>query len=428
MKKKGLLGLIAFCGLLGLLMGKPQTVHGQTTAPQQVNKNFMVYYRAWRDKTMQGVNTSITDPNWLTMDDIPYEVNIVNVFSYVPKEQEELAKPYFDKLKGEYADNLHARGVKLVRGFDYSKLLQIEYAGDFPTDAEFDAYAQALIEELMTPWKLDGLDIDMESQPTAAQVKISDGVIKALSKYIGPKANNGTLFLYDSNASYMAPFENVVDLFDKDEGNYVVLFVQDDPTVADVVITNIDFSTIKTHTYEIDLVANDNAELHFTTTPRLVGQDADEMNLPDSYSGNPLQINFTSGEITAKAHDIDYGVQNYSQVGIPITGTVTSDNGTDALLEIQDHRRDKPAIQVLLSQVTSFSSGNQILHAQFRYDNDDQEAVISEQPISILTVATGQTVPSIPGKNLKLYIYNGAIDYGQYTTVLNWDIVQAPQE
>lgn len=116
------------------------------------------------------------------------------------------------------------------------------------------------------------------------------------------------------------------------------------------------------------------------------------------------------------------------KLGYPSRGTVTSDNGTDALLEIQDHRRDKPAIQVLLSQVTSFSSGNQILHAQFRYDNDDQEAVISEQPISILTVATGQTVPSIPGKNLKLYIYNGAIDYGQYTTVLNWDIVQAPQE
>lgn len=217
MKKKGLLGLVAFCGLLGLLMGKPQTVHGQAVAQQQqINKNFMVYYRAWRDKTMQGVNTSITDPNWLTMDDIPYGVNIVNVFSYVPKEQEALAKPYFDKLKGEYADRLHARGVKLVRGFDYSKLTAIYYEyGANPTEEQFDLYAQELLDELMTPWKLDGLDIDMETNPSELEVKLSDGVIKALSKYIGPKANNGTLFLYDSNAENMDPFKNVVDVFDQ---------------------------------------------------------------------------------------------------------------------------------------------------------------------------------------------------------------------
>ena len=30
----------------------------------------MVYYRAWRDKTMQGVNTTLPDENWLTMHDI----------------------------------------------------------------------------------------------------------------------------------------------------------------------------------------------------------------------------------------------------------------------------------------------------------------------------------------------------------------------
>ena len=29
------------------------------------DKHFMVYYRAWRDKTMQGVNTSLPDENWI---------------------------------------------------------------------------------------------------------------------------------------------------------------------------------------------------------------------------------------------------------------------------------------------------------------------------------------------------------------------------
>lgn len=178
------------------------------------NKNFLVYYRAWRDKEMKGVNTDIEDPNWITMFDIPYGINYVNVFSYVPEGQEELAKPYFEKLKSDYAPYLHSRGVKLIRGFDYSELLKINYKGNFPTQEEFDYHAQKLIDELMTPWGLDGLDIDMETHPNEFEVSLSDGVIKSLSKLIGPKANNGTAFFYDTNASWTAPFQNVADCFD----------------------------------------------------------------------------------------------------------------------------------------------------------------------------------------------------------------------
>lgn len=34
------------------------------------NKHFMVYYRAWRDVTMKGVNTDLPDDNWISMYDI----------------------------------------------------------------------------------------------------------------------------------------------------------------------------------------------------------------------------------------------------------------------------------------------------------------------------------------------------------------------
>lgn len=47
------------------------------------NKHFMVYYRAWRDVTMKGVNTDLPDDNWISMYDIPYGIDVVNVFSYV---------------------------------------------------------------------------------------------------------------------------------------------------------------------------------------------------------------------------------------------------------------------------------------------------------------------------------------------------------
>ncbi|MBC2316615.1 LPXTG cell wall anchor domain-containing protein [Listeria booriae] len=213
MRKKSFIAVIvvALCISLVPMFALPSRA---VQAEESTNKNFMIYYRAWRDVEMKGVNTSLPDENWISMSDIPYGINIVNVFSYVPPGQEELAKPFFDKLKAEYEPELHARGVKLIRGFDYSKLLAIPYAGDFPTEQEFDSYAKALLDELMIPWGLDGLDIDMEAHPTADEVKISDGVVKALSKYIGPKANNGTLFLYDTNAQNMNPFKNVSDSFD----------------------------------------------------------------------------------------------------------------------------------------------------------------------------------------------------------------------
>ncbi len=119
------LGLSLLVGLAFILFSLfHQPMISQANEPTQ-EKHFMVYYRAWRDKTMQGVNTTLPDENWLTMHDIPYGIDIVNVFSYVPKGQEALAQPFYDTLKNEYAPALHARGVRLVREIDYSELLKV---------------------------------------------------------------------------------------------------------------------------------------------------------------------------------------------------------------------------------------------------------------------------------------------------------------
>ena len=195
------------------------------TGVQDSDRHFMVYYRAWRDVTMKGVNTDLPDENWISMYDIPYGVDVVNVFSYVPSGQEELAQPYYDKLKSDYAPYLHSRGIKLVRGVDYTGVIVngfrdfIEAKGlteQEATEADYDEYALQVIDEYMTSVGLDGLDIDMETHPDEADVAVSDNVIRALSKHIGPKSDNpdGTMFLYDTNASDLAPFRNVADCFD----------------------------------------------------------------------------------------------------------------------------------------------------------------------------------------------------------------------
>ena len=217
--------------VMGGIVAQPETARAAEPSPavstvtNPDGRHFMVYYRAWRDVTMKGVNTDLPDENWISMYDIPYGVDVVNVFSYVPAGQEEQAQPFYDKLKAEYAPYLHSRGIKLVRGINYEQVTVDgfrEYMTDSgksvddATDADYDAYALQIIDEYMTSVGLDGLDIDMETYPTDADVAISDQVIRALSKHIGPKSDNpdGTMFLYDTNGSNTKPFANVADCFD----------------------------------------------------------------------------------------------------------------------------------------------------------------------------------------------------------------------
>lgn len=195
-----------------------------------INKNFLAYYRAWRDVEMEGVNTDLPDKNWITMNDIPYGINIVNIFSYVPPGQEAKAEPYFEKLKSEYGPALRSRGVKLIRGFDYGKLhswwtnnhkyekISLDnYQSSYPTPKEIEVYANQLFNELVNinGFQLDGLDIDMEQTPNDFEINISNAVIRELGKKIGPQSKNeNTLFLYDTNGENVEPFQEVANYFD----------------------------------------------------------------------------------------------------------------------------------------------------------------------------------------------------------------------
>ncbi|MGH2252065.1 EndoS/ChiA family endoglycosidase, partial [Enterococcus faecalis] len=45
-------------------------------------------------------------------------------------------------------------------------------------------------------------------------IVLSNGLIRALSKYIGPKSGTDPPFLYDTNAEYLPPLQDVSGCFD----------------------------------------------------------------------------------------------------------------------------------------------------------------------------------------------------------------------
>ena len=53
---------------------------------------------------------------------------------------------------------------------------------------------------------IDGLDIDMETRPSEKDIVLSNGVIRALSKYIGPKSGTDRPFC-------MIPMQNIYHLY-----------------------------------------------------------------------------------------------------------------------------------------------------------------------------------------------------------------------
>ncbi|MFD2307037.1 endo-beta-N-acetylglucosaminidase family protein [Enterococcus termitis] len=200
-----------FC-LLGINLMTEQAT-AQTVAETPSEPIMMAYYRTWRDVTMpHDANSNLPDENVTAMTDIPEGVDIVSVFHYVNPGTDQ--QKFWDTLKNTYVPTLHARGTRVIRTIDIREIWNVPHAGAKPTTAEYDAYAQQLIDTYLTPWNLDGLDIDMESTLSASQEEMAVGTFKALSSKLGPVSNTGKLLIYDTNKDNHSLFKKVAPYCD----------------------------------------------------------------------------------------------------------------------------------------------------------------------------------------------------------------------
>lgn len=168
----------------------------------------MAYYRTWRDVTVpESANSNLPDKNVARMSDLPPEIDVAMVFDA----GDTADTAYWDTLRDEYMPALHAQGTRAVYTLWIDRLAE----ADIPlTEQAYREYAQELVDTFVTPYGLDGIDIDVESYPTGDNLTRAIGVFDALGELIGPKSGTDKLFIYDTNQTGDTPlFEAVSDNF-----------------------------------------------------------------------------------------------------------------------------------------------------------------------------------------------------------------------
>ncbi|GAA1717963.1 hypothetical protein GCM10009809_12340 [Isoptericola hypogeus] len=164
----------------------------------------MAYYRTWRDVTVpESANSNLPDPNVTRMSDLPREIDVAMVFDAGATADTD----YWDTLRDEYVPSLHAQGTRAV----YTLWIDDLAKADIPlTNEAYRAYAQELVDTYVTPYGLDGIDVDVESYPRGDDLTRAIGVFDALGELIGPRSGTDTLFLYDTNQTGDAPLFQAV--------------------------------------------------------------------------------------------------------------------------------------------------------------------------------------------------------------------------
>ncbi|AKP68106.1 hypothetical protein ABM34_11550 [Companilactobacillus ginsenosidimutans] len=193
---------------------------------------------------------------------------------------------------------------------------------------------------------------------------------------------------------------------------------------AAITAKNIDFTSQKQHTFELDFTSNTATNKQFTTTAQLSGKDSSG-NALDTYNGEGLTLDFIDGLLHADANNVNFGTLTYGDVGDQVNGTIDG----NYLLNVTDNRRDKNAQVITLRQNAPFNNGSHDLAAILSFDNNGEMTQLNTADQQISSTQDDVSVPSIGPNNsqtLKLQLSNAAIQVGNYTTTLDWTITSAP--
>jgi hypothetical protein len=158
------------------------------------------YYRTWRDSVTETGNKT-------SMRRLPDSLDMVMVFpDYTPPEN-----AYWNVLKTNYVPYLHTKGTKVI--ITIGDLNSATTTGGQDSTG-YAAWAKTINDKWVTEYNLDGIDIDVESNPTGTTLTQKVAAVKALSKYFGPRSGTGKKFIYDTNQNPTSFFTSIYKLID----------------------------------------------------------------------------------------------------------------------------------------------------------------------------------------------------------------------
>ncbi|WP_057880675.1 hypothetical protein [Companilactobacillus kimchiensis] len=160
----------------------------------------------------------------------------------------------------------------------------------------------------------------------------------------------------------------------------------------------------------------------FKSTPYVYGTDND--NGVYRQDGMTETLNYLSNQIEPQIQDIDFGaISAYSKNTLKYRPNEL--NNPNNIVDVEDYRRDKGALQVYVSQDNEFihESKSATLPASLRYYNNGSHTDILNNKVLISETDIGITLDPIAwnkSEGLLLHINDNQLLTGKYSTTLTW--------
>ncbi|GEO48195.1 hypothetical protein [Companilactobacillus kimchii] len=190
-------------------------------------------------------------------------------------------------------------------------------------------------------------------------------------------------------------------------------------------LRNLNFVTTKDFAIEINSTVGKNETLSFDSTVSANGYDTSGNLLGQYLPAQNLKLNFADNSINLQAND-----WSYKTINSYTTDTLLDrDKIESSHLEVDDKRRNKQALTLYLSQKNPFKSDEKVLNSEMRYyQQDGSYEVLNENGTLVSETVNGQTLDSVAWQDHegpKLFIGNSVHEAGNYTTQLEWSLIES---
>ena len=216
-----------------------------------------------------------------------------------------------------------------------------------------------------------------------------------------------------------------VKVNNQDFTDYISVSDPDNNQSTILTLRNLNFVTTKDFAIEINSTVGKNEILSFNSNVSVNGYDTGDNLLGQYLPAQSLQLNFADNSINLQAND-----WSYKTINSYTTDTLLDRDKTESShLEVDDKRRNKQALTLYLSQKNPFKSDGKVLNSEMRYyQQDGSYEVLNENGTLVSETVNGQRLDSVAWQEHegpKLYISDGVHEAGNYTTQLEWSLVES---